>query len=83
MKRNLKVGLTLIVIGSLLSIMGYTMLRNFESREEEIERVKPLETLTEHGFLLALNFCGGVFIFGGIAVILVKVLGIDIESNER
>lgn len=82
MQRNLKVGLTLIVIGALLLFVGYSMLTSFRGREEDVERVDPTETLTEHGSILALNFCGGVFIFGGVMVIIVKVLGIDIGSGK-
>ena len=83
MDRNLKVGLTLIVMGTLLLFIGYQMLTDFTEREEDIERVNPEETLVEHESILALNFCGAVFIFGGLAVILVKFFKIDISDKER
>ncbi|MEF8836209.1 MAG: hypothetical protein V5A76_08640 [Candidatus Thermoplasmatota archaeon] len=81
MEKQLKVGLTLIIMGSLISYVGYTMLSDFRQREEEINRISPDETLTEHGAISALNFCGGVFLLAGVMIILMKAF--DIELNGR
>ncbi len=81
MKRYLKVGFTLIVIGSLLLFTGYTMLTSFRDREEDIDRIYPEETLAEHGIILAINFCGGIFLLGGLIVLIIKILDIDVTSS--
>ncbi len=80
MEKRLKIGLTLIIIGSLIFFVGYNMLSEFREREEDKERIHPEETLTEHGGILALNFCGGVFLLAGMIIILMKIF--DIEFNE-
>ncbi len=82
MERRLKIGLTLIIIGSLIFSVGYTMLAEFREREEDINRIHPEETLTEHGVILGLNFCGGVFLLAGVIIIVVKVFDIELKSGE-
>lgn len=81
MEKRLKLGLTLIIIGSITFYVGYTMLSDFRQREDNLNRINPEETLTKQGGILALNFCGGVFLLAGIIIILMKVF--DIELNGR
>ncbi len=82
MDKRLKIGLTLIIIGSLTFFVGYTMLSEFREREEDVERIHPEETLTEHGGILALNFCGGVFLLAGMIIILMKIFDIEFKDGE-
>lgn len=82
MERRLKVGLTLIIMGGLIFYAGYTMLSDFREREENINRVNPEETLTEHSGILALNFCGGIFLLAGMIIILMKVFDIELNRGE-
>jgi len=83
MDKRLKIGLTLLIMGSLLFYVGYDMLTEFREREEEINRIHPEETLTEHGGILALNFCGGVFLFAGIIIILMKILDVELKGGKE
>ncbi len=83
MERRSKIGLTLIIIGSLIFFVGYTMLSEFREREEDINRVHPEETITEHGGILALNFCGGVFLLAGIIIIILKMFDIEFKDREE
>lgn len=76
-KVNLKVGLTFIVIGVLLLLVGSRILSIFRDGEENIGRVDTDEAVTECRSMPALNFCGRVSIFGGVMVIIVKALGTD------
>ncbi|MBS3782670.1 MAG: hypothetical protein KGY66_04620 [Candidatus Thermoplasmatota archaeon] len=82
MEERLKIGLTLIIMGSLIFFVGYDLLSEFREREEDINRVHPEETITEHGGILALNFCGGVFLLAGIIIILMKIFDIELKGGE-
>jgi len=83
MDKRLKIGLALLIMGSLIFFVGYTMLSEFRQREEDINRIHPEETLTEHGGILALNFCGGVFFLAGIIIILMKVFDIELKMKKE
>ncbi len=83
MDKRLKIGLALIIMGSLIFFVGYTMLSEFRQREEDINRIHPEETLTEHGGILALNFCGGVFLLAGIIIILMKIFDVELKKREK
>jgi len=83
MEKRLKIGLTLIIIGGLIFSVGYTMLSEFRQREEEINRIHPEETLTEHGGILALNFCGGVFLLAGIVMIVMKIFDVELKDGKE
>lgn len=82
MNRKIKVGLTLIILGSILLYSGYNLLGDFREREEETTRIEEEETVTEHGGIIAMNFCGGIFLIGGIVIILVKVLDIQFGKED-
>ncbi|MFW5945909.1 MAG: hypothetical protein ACOCSJ_04965 [Candidatus Natronoplasma sp.] len=82
MEERLKIGLTLVIMGCLIFFVGYNLLSEFRQREEDINRVHPEETITEHGSILALNFCGGVFLLAGIIIILMKIFDIELGGGK-
>ncbi len=73
MRRNLKVAITLLIIGVLLLSGGYIRLRNFREQEEEVDRTDPDETVLGQGLILAMNFCGLVLLIGGAILLLITV----------
>ncbi len=83
MERRIKVGLTLIVIGLLVLFLGYTLSNDFREKEEENDRGEEEDSLTEHGGILALNFCGGVFLISGAVAIFLKIFNIDFTAGKE
>lgn len=73
MRRNLKVAITLLVIGGLVLFGGYIRLRDFREQEEEVERTDPDETIFGQGLILAMNFCGIVLLIGGAVLLLITI----------
>lgn len=83
MQKKLKIGLTLILIGTLILSLGYIMLDDFREREEDTDRIHPEETILEQGSILALNFCGIVFLGAGMILLIVKILGIKLKGEKN
>ncbi|MFP3872333.1 MAG: hypothetical protein ACOCTR_05755 [Candidatus Natronoplasma sp.] len=82
MQKKFKMGFALALIGALILSAGYLMLRDFREREEDLDRKESEETLLEHEVILALNFCGAIFLGAGVLIMVVKVLDIRLRDEK-